>query len=102
MKSDRNHLKKKNQIFFSLPYKDRTTETTKCSKNKLNQILGAVNALSDLKKEKERIILLKIKHIFRLRKEIDKDKNIGNLFKLKKENETIKDKIIRDITALFE
>ena len=61
-----------------------------------------MNALSDLKEEKERIILLKIKHIFRLRKEIDKDKNIGNLFKLKKENETIKDKIIRDITALFE
>ena len=61
-----------------------------------------MNALSDLKKEKERIILLKIKHIFRLRKEIDKDKNIRNIFKLKKENETIEDKIIRDITALFE
>ena len=61
-----------------------------------------MNALSDLKKEKETIILLKIKHIFRLRKEIDKGKNIRNLFKLKKENETIKDKIIRDITALFE
>ena len=61
-----------------------------------------MNALSDLKKEKETIILLKINHIFRLRKEIDKGKNIRNLFKLKKENETIKDKIIRDITALFE
>ena len=34
--------------------------------------------------------------------EVNIIKNIRNLFKLKKENNTIKDRIIRDIRTLFE
>ena len=56
-----------------------------------------MNALSDLDIEKQMITSIKdIKHLFRLRKEIDKNatKDIRNLSRLKKENETTKDKTI--------
>ena len=48
--------------------------------------------------KREDSIIKDTKNLFRLRKQIDK----RNLFRLIKENETIKDKIIRDIKTPLE
>ena len=64
-----------------------------------------MNALSESeKRKKEDNIIIDIKTIFRLRKEIDNSttKNIRNLFRLKKENESIKDRVVTDNKTLFE
>ena len=44
-----------------------------------------------------------IRNLFRLKKEIYNTavKNLRNLFRLKKENEAVKDRVIRDIRHLF-
>ena len=44
------------------------------------------------------------KHLFRLEKEVDDTTvtDIGNFFRLKKENKAIKNRIIRDIRSIFE
>ena len=58
-----------------------------------------------LRKVKRKDNIIKhIKNIFRLRKEIGNSatKNIKILFRLKKQKETIKDKITRNIETLFE
>ena len=49
-------------------------------------------------------IFLDVRILFRFQKEIDDTtiKDIINLFRLKKENEAIKDRVIRDIRNLFE
>ena len=68
---------------------------------KLNWILGVMNVLWDSGERKRKDTIIKdIKNIFRLRKEID-NSAIKGITK-KKENETIKDRIIRDIKSLFE
>ena len=68
---------------------------------KLNWILGVMNVLWDSGERKRKDTIIKdIKNIFRLRKEID-NSAIKDITK-KKENETIKDRIIRDIKSLFE
>ena len=68
---------------------------------KLNRILGVMNVLWDSGERKRKDTIIKdIKNIFRLRKEID-NSAIKGITK-KKENETIKDRIIRDIKSLFE
>ena len=67
----------------------------------LNWILGVMNVLWDSGERKRKDTIIKdIKNIFRLRKEID-NSAIKGITK-KKENETIKDWIIRDIKSLFE
>ena len=67
----------------------------------LNWILGVMNVLWDSGERKRKDTIIKdIKNIFRLRKEID-NSAIKGITK-KKENETIKDRIIRDIKSLFE
>ena len=61
----------------------------------LNRILGAVNALSDLKDRKRGDeITQDVKNLFKLKKDIN------NVSRLK--NKAIKDRIIRDIRNLFE
>ena len=69
-----------------------------------NKILGVVNVLSESEKRKGEDNTIKdIKNLFRSRKDIDNSatKDQRNLFRPKKENEAIKDKIIRDIKTLF-
>ena len=63
-----------------------------------NRIVGAVNALSESEKRKTEDNMKDIKNLFRLRKQIDNKHNYryNKSFQTKKENETIKDKIIRD------
>ena len=68
---------------------------------KLNRILGVMNVLWDSGERKRKGDIIKdIKNIFRIRKEIN-NSAIKDITK-KKENETIKDQIIRDIKSLFE
>ena len=68
---------------------------------KLNWILGVMNVLWDSGERKRKDTIIKdIRNIFRRRKEID-NSTIKDITK-KKENETIKDRIIRDIKSLFE
>ena len=53
-------------------YKDGTIETTKCWKNNLSRILGAVKALSELEKRKRKDQILKDKKVLlSLRRETD-------------------------------
>ena len=72
----------------------------------LNRVLGVENTLfhlekrKQLRKDKKRDH--KIKKLLKLEKEIDETiESTRNLIRLKKENETTKDRIIRDIRYIY-
>ena len=98
-KTAKNHIKKLfSKKRFSLLYEEQLWQQN-AQKINLNRILGLMYTLSESEKiKREDNIIKDTKNLFRLRKQIDK----RNLFRLIKENETIKDKIIRDIKIPLE
>ena len=69
----------------------------------LKRIFVVVNTLSDSEERKRKDNIKDIKNLFTSIKELDNSaiKDIRNFFGLKKENETIKYKVIGDIRNLF-
>ena len=72
----------------------------------LNRVLGVENTLFDLEKReqlgKDKKRDHKIKKLLKLEKEIDETiESTRNLIRLKKENETTKDRIITDIRYIY-
>ena len=72
----------------------------------LNRVLGVEKTLFDLEKGKQlgkdKKRDHKIKKLLKLEKEIDETiESTRNLIRLKKENETTKDRIIRDIRYIY-
>ena len=72
----------------------------------LNRVLGVEKTLFDLEKRKQlgkdKKRDHKIKNLLKLEKEIDETiESIRNLFRLKKENEATKDRMIRDIIYIY-
>ena len=71
----------------------------KCSRSKLKQSFD-LEKRKQLGKDKKRD--RKIKKLLKLEKEIDETiESTRNLIRLKKENETTKDRIIRDIRYIY-